>query len=691
MASIVEGYNYDIFISYRQKDNKGDRWVSEFVEALKTELESTFKEEISVYFDINPHDGLLETHDVDESLKEKLKCLVFIPIISRTYCDPKSFAWEHEFNAFVEQASQDKFGLKIKLPNGNVASRVLPIQIHDLDNTDIKLCESILGGVLRGVEFIYKEPGVNKPLTAEDDEKKNLNNTKYRIQINKTANAINEILSGLKSDPSEPVSQQTEVLTTIKNPVAPEKSIIVLPFENMSSDPEQEYFSDGLTEEIITDLSHIHDLLVISRNSTMTFKGSGKTTKEIAEKVNVRYVLEGSVRKAGNNLRITAQLIDALTDTHLWADKYGGTLDDVFDIQEKVSRSIVGALKVKITSDEEKHIVERPIDNVQAYECYLRAIRELQRFSKESIERALGDLQIGLNIIGDNALLFTGMALVYCHSYETGIRATEETLAKAEEYVFKVLRLEPNSSLSYSLLGRIERFRGSALKALKHFKRALDIDPNDVQALFWLGLEYFWHVGRPNLAKPILRKLIDLDPLSPLNHLGLGLYYSRTGEFDNAIKSINNALELEPNNVIANFWIAYTLLWSKEYDKAYALINRMAQEESSDPMNKIFIGWLLFLESALKGEKRKALESLNEDVINFFWNDADLPVLGVGGFALIDDKKEAIRWLEHSINKGFINYPHLLEIDPFLENIRGEERFKKLMEEVKYKWENFEV
>src|SRR5512136_472618 len=128
-------------------------WVSEFVEALKTELESTFKEEISVYFDINPHDGLLETHDVDESLKEKLKCLVFIPIVSRTYCDPKSFAWEHEFKAFVEQASNDKFRLKVKLPNGNVASRVLPVRIYDLYPEDKSLIEKELGGVLRAIEF----------------------------------------------------------------------------------------------------------------------------------------------------------------------------------------------------------------------------------------------------------------------------------------------------------------------------------------------------------------------------------------------------------------------------------------------------------------------------------------------------------------------------------------------------------
>ena len=203
MASLIPGFEYDIFISYRQKDNKGDMWVSEFVEGLKTELESTFKEEISVYFDINPHDGLLETHDVDESLKEKLKCLIFIPIISRTYCDPKSFAWEHEFKAFVELASQDQFGLKVKLPGGNVASRVLPIRIHDLDKGDIKLCESVLGGVLRGIEFIYKEPGVNRPLKPDDDENKNLNTTKYRNEINKVANAIADVLNSLtESEPS---------------------------------------------------------------------------------------------------------------------------------------------------------------------------------------------------------------------------------------------------------------------------------------------------------------------------------------------------------------------------------------------------------------------------------------------------------------------------------------------------------
>ena len=208
MSSIIEGYNYDIFISYRQKDNKGDRWVSEFVEALKTELESTFKEEISVYFDINPHDGLLETHDVDASLKEKLRCLVFIPVISRTYCDPKSFAWEHEFKAFVEQASKDQFGLMVKLPSGNVASRVLPVRIHDIEESDMKLCESITGSFLRGVEFIYKESGVNRPLRSnEENPHDNLNHTIYRNQINKVANAVKEVITAIEQYRPQPDGQ----------------------------------------------------------------------------------------------------------------------------------------------------------------------------------------------------------------------------------------------------------------------------------------------------------------------------------------------------------------------------------------------------------------------------------------------------------------------------------------------------
>ena len=197
MPSLIPGFEYDIFISYRHKDNKYDGWVSEFVSHLKSELEATFKDEVSVYFDANPHDGLLETHNVDKSLENKLKCIILIPIVSQTYCDPKSFAWQHEFCVFNKKAKEDTIGRDIKLANGNVASRILPVKIHDLDQEDKATLEEELGGVLRCIEFIYKSAGVNRPLKPNDDRAQNSNHTYYRDQINKVANAVKEIVQGI--------------------------------------------------------------------------------------------------------------------------------------------------------------------------------------------------------------------------------------------------------------------------------------------------------------------------------------------------------------------------------------------------------------------------------------------------------------------------------------------------------------
>ena len=225
MSSLIPGFEYDIFISYRQKDNKGERWVTEFVSALKNELESTFKEDISIYFDENPHDGLLETHDVDGSLKEKLKCLIFIPIISQTYCDTKSFAWNNEFLAFLKTAAADSKGLKVRLPGGNMASRVLPIRIHELDARDKKLIETELQGSLRAIDFTLKSAGVNRPLRPKDDESaKSAAQTVYRDQINKAANAIKDILSGLPGGEESPslagssAEEKVQASTTRKLP-----------------------------------------------------------------------------------------------------------------------------------------------------------------------------------------------------------------------------------------------------------------------------------------------------------------------------------------------------------------------------------------------------------------------------------------------------------------------------------------
>ena len=201
MPSIIPQYHYDIFISYRQKDNKGDRWVSRFVEALKTELDATFKEDVSVYFDENPHDRLQETHNVDKSLKEKLKSLIFIPVLSQTYCDPESYAWKYEFLPFLKMISEDNYGRDILLKNGNYASRILPLRIHEIEKEDRELFETETGSPLRTIDFVYRtSAGVNRPLRANEEfPAENLNKLSYRDQVNKVAHAIKEIIAGIKS------------------------------------------------------------------------------------------------------------------------------------------------------------------------------------------------------------------------------------------------------------------------------------------------------------------------------------------------------------------------------------------------------------------------------------------------------------------------------------------------------------
>lgn len=199
MASILAGYEYDVFVSYRHNDNKYDGWVSEFVEKLKQELDATLKDKLTIYFDQNAKEGLSDAHQVHESLQGKIKSLIFIPIISQTYCDTQAFAWKHEFKVFRQESEMDTIGRLVKLPSGNVGSRILPVKIHDIDTEDTRLLEDELSGVLRSIDFIYREAGVNRPLRPVDDEIGSAGGrVLYRNQINKLANAIKEIIQGIK-------------------------------------------------------------------------------------------------------------------------------------------------------------------------------------------------------------------------------------------------------------------------------------------------------------------------------------------------------------------------------------------------------------------------------------------------------------------------------------------------------------
>ena len=295
---------------------------------------------------------------------------------------------------------------------------------------------------------------------------------------------------------------------------ADQRSIVVLPFANLSPDADNEYFSDGLTEEIIADLSKVKALRVISRTSAMQLKGAKKDVRTIGRDLAVRYVLEGGVRKAGNSLRITAQLIDAQTDAHVWSDKYSGTLDDVFEVQERVSREIVRALDVTLTSNEDRRLAERPIANARAFELYLQARQEVRRMSGDALERASRLLSEAVAVEGATPPLLALMVWTRVTQVRLGIHRGPALLDEAETQARAILESASDSPEGHALLGYIEYERGHLPQAVRHFERALEREPNDADALFYMGISFI-AAGQNERALATGRRIVASDPLSP--------------------------------------------------------------------------------------------------------------------------------------------------------------------------------
>jgi len=711
MSSLIPGYEYDIFISYRQKDNKGDRWVSEFVEALTTELESTFKEEISIYFDINPHDGLLETHDVDASLKEKLKCLIFIPIISRTYCDPKSFAWEYEFKAFVEQASHDQFGLKIKLPDGNVAGRVLPVTIYDLDSMDIKECESVLGGMLRGVEFIYKEPGVNRPLTPNDDENKNLNRTKYRNQINKVANAVKEIVEGIKNP-----GVKSQTVATIITGIKPEKkkmswrktavtaaimisalilflliilplirsstgassandkSIAVLPFANLSNDPEQEYFTDGMVDEIIDRLFKIGDLKVISRTTSMSYKNTTLSLKEIARELDVSAILEGSVRKMGNNVRITVQLIDAGSDAHLWSEVYDRDISDIFAIQSEVAQVVAKELKAVIKPEEKTLIEKIPSENLEAYDYYLLGVHLRGQRTPEALRKAKTMFEKAIEADPGFARAYTGLAHCYGNlAFYANLRPAE-AYPPSVELAYKALQHDSLLSDAYNVIGMADLlYYFDFTAAERNYKSALELAPNNPDVYKSLA-EMSFFKGEFSEAVEWDQRAMAIDPAYSTRDGLYGVHLYFAGQKDSAISLLTKMAEKNP---VCQFYLGVIYLHEGEFEKSIDVLEKTLS--SFSPISITQLGLAYSKSGALK-ETGRLLDTLLERNRTEF-----VPRSMIGSLmAETGRNREALDYLRRGYEEREEFFLLLMNVDTVsYRNLRSDPAFLEIMGKVK--------
>jgi len=708
MASIIEGFNYDIFISYRQKDNKYDGWVTEFVDNLKKELEATFKEEISVYFDINPHDGLLETHDVDASIKDKLKCLVFIPIISRTYCDPKSFAWENEFKAFVELASQDQFGLKVNLPDGNVAGRVLPVRIHDLDKEDIRLCESILGSVLRGIEFIYKEAGVNRPLKPDDNEKLNLNKTKYRNQINKVANAIKELINGIihyENIPVEGVKEKfreiqmlpkrnrSKIITgaaiivvliilsllfiprIFKPGEDPEKSIAVLPFRNDSRDSTTTIFMDGVMEEILNRLQAIKELVPISRFSVEQYRNTKKSLPEIALERHVNFIVEGSGQKYGDSIILRVQLIEISKgrERHLMGKSFRQKLENAntfFNIQSEVAQSIASELNTNITPQEKRLIEKLPTDNLEAYEAYLKGQFYLNKVTPDALDSAMHYYELAKEIDPGYALAFTGICNVWLYRQQLGFITPAEGNPKSMEAVMKAYSLDSNNAVvQYTLANKKAYGMFDWAGGESGYKKSISLNPNNAMThTNYSNLLII--LGRPEESFEQINIALKLDPMNPLivSFYGFDLFVIR--KYNEAIKAYQDAMTIEPGYFLASGSLAWAYYFAGQFKEAYEqfkvaysydpeLLQAIEQGYSED-------GWKGLLISYNKlCEKRDT------------WPPSDIAM----NYACLGFNDKAMYWLERAYADRDPNLPYLLQ--PPYDALRSDPRFKDLCRRMK--------
>ncbi len=532
MGSLISGYNYDIFISYRRKDNKHDGWVTEFVNNLKGELESTFKDEISVYFDENPADGLLEIHNVDKSLENKLKCLIFIPVVSQTYCDPKSFAWQHELCAFNRIAKEDEPGRDIKLASGNVISRILPVRIHELDPDDKAMLEDELGGVLRSIDFIFKSSGVNRPLIPDDNPDKNLNKTNYRDQLNKVANAVKDIICALRSNDSskkpyqvsekELISGKKVIQKTItklaiglalvilvalflnrllKNGEVPERSIAVLPFINESPVDSNKYFINGIMEEVLNNLQLIGDFRVLSRTSTSRYKGPDKSSiSDIAKDLGVNYIVEGSGQKYGSMFRMRVQLIRATgKEDHLWGKTFELKLEktaDLFRIQSDISRAIAFELKTVLTPVEKLMIDKVPTIDMTAYNLYLKAEDYKSNFQStydlSSYKTSVNLYNAALEVDSMFARAYTGLSEIYGIRYFYQTYFKENFLDSAKYFLEKAISIDDRLPEAYFIKGMISYLYGDGREAVANYDKALRLKPNYSRAYGEKGRTLTW-------------------------------------------------------------------------------------------------------------------------------------------------------------------------------------------------------
>ncbi|HUF30393.1 MAG TPA: protein kinase [Gemmatimonadaceae bacterium] len=466
----------------------------------------------------------------------------------------------------------------------------------------------------------------------------------------------------------------------------PDLSLVVRPFDSVGDDPDLGFFSDGLTEEVIGDLSKLRALRVISRTSAMRLKGTPLNVRGIGREYDVRYVVTGSVRRSGQRIRVATEIADALLDSPVWAGKFDGSMDDPFEAQEQVARGVVDALRLSLSPEEQRLLAERPIADARAYECYRKAMSDIVRFSSEGLQRAEALLAEGLAIVGDNARLFAAMGTLHWQYVNSGIDVREERVAEAMRWLERAVALEPDLADAQVGLAWIVGSRGDIPAAMRHVDRALAADPNHSFALaFYAVID--WLCGRRAHLTQMITRLQSVDPWELWGVALAGCERALAGDREGRDRYFRRALEISESPLILAMH-GFVQAQDGELEAARHTWSTIGGELPDDMGKALCLAGV----SAAEGRTAEVRERLSAPAVlplverdaQWAWHVAEV-------YSIAEMREEAIAALELAVRQGMSNVWMLESRDATLAPLRGDPRFAALLATAREKAAALEV
>ncbi len=460
--------------------------------------------------------------------------------------------------------------------------------------------------------------------------------------------------------------------------IPPIQSLAVLPLTNLSGDPDQEYFSDGLTDTLITDLAQMGSVKVISRTSIMRYKKTDKSLPEIARELNVGGIIEGTVQRSGDRVRITAQLIEGATDKHLWAQSYERAVKDVLALQDEVARDVANEIKVKLTPQEQARLTRaRPV-NPEAHELYLRGRFHWNKRSPEGVRKSIEYFEQAIEKDPDNALAYSALADSYNVISSYNLLAPNEAFPKAKEAATKAVQLDDSLAEAHTSLAVVKAaYEWEWSGAEREYKRAIELNPGYATAHYWYAFSVLTRLGRFEEAIAEMNRALEFDPFSLIINTNLGWIFYYAHRYDDALEQCRKVLDLDSNFASAHLRMVQAYEQKGMFDDAIAETEKLIPLRREDQPEDIRALRKAYRTSGAKGYWRQRLGSVQQQMKHHYVSPAFVASI----YASLGEKDEAFLWLEHAYAERD-NWLSFLKVDPRFDTLRSDPRFQDLLRRI---------